>query len=207
MSEDEETKDRRPPASWAPDTDSTPGDARHIKAKICLVGEAAVGKTSLIRRFVLDEYDDRYLSTIGTKITKKEVGLSFAGFGRSFVELMVWDIMGQSGFRELLREAYFYGADGVLAVADVTRRDTLDSLPNWVDAVVRTRGQVPIVVALNKTDLGSEAAFGGTEAVAVTQASEADIFLTSARTGANVEEAFRRLATRIVDRLIPLTGA
>jgi small GTP-binding protein len=206
MSDRDDTGDHSPAAGWVWEAEPLPVDARHIKAKVCLVGDPAVGKTSLIRRFVLDTYDDKYLTTIGTKIYKKEVGLTFAGFGPSIVDLMVWDIMGQPAFRELLREAYFQGVDGILAVADVTRRDTLESLPTWIGAVVRTRGPVPIVVAANKADRSAEAAFGETDASRTTQAPEADIFLTSARTGANVEEAFRRLATRVVDRLVPLIG-
>ena len=206
MGENEGGKLPPPSAPWAAGTALPQSDPRRIKAKVCLVGDPSVGKSSLIRRFVLDQYEDHYLATIGTKVSKKEVGLSFAGFGESFVELMVWDIMGQPGFRELLAEAYFYGADGILAVADITRRESLDRLPGWIDAVVRTRGQVPIVVVANKADLEGQAAFGVPETASVTRASGADIFLASAKTGANVEAVFHRLATRIVDRLVPLSG-
>src|SRR5436309_15882399 len=96
---------------------------KHIKAKVCLVGETAVGKTSLVKRFVLDAFDDRYVATVGTKVTKKTVPVVWRG-APARMDLMVWDIMGEKGFRELLKEAYFHGAQGMLAVCDMRRKDT-----------------------------------------------------------------------------------
>ncbi|MDG6221373.1 MAG: ADP-ribosylation factor-like protein, partial [Candidatus Thermoplasmatota archaeon] len=96
------------------------------KRKFCLLGEGAVGKTSLIRRFVTDQFDDRYITTIGTKVTKKSLDLP-PGSGADRVEMMIWDIMGQQGYRTMLQESYFSGAAGALAICDVTRKDTLDT--------------------------------------------------------------------------------
>ncbi len=80
-----------------------------MKVKVCLIGEAAVGKTSLIRRFVLDNFDDKYIQTLGTKVSKKELASpSPDGSGDLKIDMTIWDIMGQKGFRELLKEAYFY---------------------------------------------------------------------------------------------------
>src|SRR5437660_12340143 len=92
---------------------------KHVKAKVCLVGDVAVGKTSLIRRFVQDEFDDRYIATVGTKVTKKSVDVTWKG-APAMLDMMVWDIMGEKGFRELLKEAYFDGAQGVDRTSDVT---------------------------------------------------------------------------------------
>ena len=83
--------------------------SKEIKTKVCLVGDNNVGKTSLIRRFVLDSFDDKYTSTIGTKVTKKEVNVKRDNGREVSLSMLVWDIMGQKGFRELLRESYFYG--------------------------------------------------------------------------------------------------
>ncbi|TLZ94344.1 MAG: hypothetical protein E6K04_01825, partial [Methanobacteriota archaeon] len=82
---------------------------KHVKAKVCLVGDVAVGKTSLIRRFVQDEFDDRYIATVGTKVTKKTVDVTWKG-APAMLDMMVWDIMGEKGFRALLRDAYFEGS-------------------------------------------------------------------------------------------------
>lgn len=173
---------------------------RRIKTKICLVGDPSVGKSSLIHRYVLDQFDDRYLSTLGTKISKKEVVVVDPQSGRPvLVTMIVWDIMGQIAFRELLREAYFHGAHGILAAADLTRRETLDGLPPWILTVERTVGKLPTVVAVNKADLSAGATYDRAEAIRVTRVPDSDLFFTSAKTGENVEEAFRRLAQKVAE--------
>ncbi len=171
-----------------------------LKAKVCLVGDNAVGKTSLVRRFVLDQFDDRYITTLGAKVMKKEVRLEDPKLGRPvIVDLTAWDIMGQPSFRELLREAYFSGAQGIMAVVDLTRRETLDNLPAWIDAVVRTVGPVPVVVAGNKADLTDQAKYGPDEIESVTRISASNRFLTSAKTGALVNATFERVASVVAE--------
>ncbi len=168
------------------------------------MGDHGVGKTSLIRRFVLDEFDDRYLTTLGTKVSKREILLPELAPPRGVVlDLLVWDIMGQGAFRELLRESYFYAARGVLAVLDVTRRETLESLGGWVNAVEHVVGKVPWVLAANKADLLGQAAFDPRDASDAAKAVRADIFPTSAKTGANVDAAFRHLSAKIAAHPIP----
>ena len=168
-----------------------------MKVKVCLVGEHAVGKTSLIKRYVLNEYDDRYIVTLGAKVSKKELALSPKGAGPVQMDMTVWDIMGSKGFRELLREAYFHGAQGILAVADITRYDTLEDLDSWVESVFRTVGEIPVTFAINKTDLKAQAAFGEEQVKQATEAFEAPYFYSSAKTGENVELVFRTLGEAI----------
>src|SRR5436309_15350406 len=106
---------------------ATYSPAKHVKAKACLVGDIGVGKTSLIRRFVLDTFDDRYIATIGTKVTKKSVPCTWRG-APATMDLVIWDIMGEKGFRELLKETYLHGAQAIFAVGDFTGTDTLEDL-------------------------------------------------------------------------------
>jgi len=169
-----------------------------MKAKICLVGEHAVGKTSLIRRYVLDEFDDRYIVTLGAKVSKKEMTLERTGEAPIQMDMTIWDIMGSKGFRELLREAYFHGAQGILAVCDLTRLDTLEDLDSWVESVFKTVGEVPVVFAINKADLKDQAAFGEDQVKQATEAFDAPFFYSSAKTGDNVEALFRALGETIV---------
>src|SRR5438046_10668908 len=101
-----------------------------------MAGEATVGKTSLIRRSVLDEYDDRYIATLGTKITKKVMSVQDPkGAGLVTVHAILWDIMGTPTLRDLLKEAYYHGAAGVFAVAGRTRKETRAALAAWARAV------------------------------------------------------------------------
>ena len=172
-------------------------EPRRIKSKVCLVGEHAVGKTSLIRRYVLDEFDDRYIVTLGAKVSKKEMQLTTPDGVPVHMDMTIWDIMGSKGFRELLREAYFHGAQGILAVCDITRYETLEDLDSWVESVFRTVGEVPVVFEVNKCDLKDQAAFGEEQIKSAVEGFESTWYYASARSGENVEALFRGLATII----------
>lgn len=175
-----------------------------LKAKVCLVGEEGVGKTSLIRRYVLNMFDDLYIRTIGTKVSKKSVDLLRPDVGPVRVEMMVWDIMGSHDVMALLRDEYFQGAMGAVAVADLTRRSTFDELPGWTEGLERVAGELPLVVAVNKADRAAEADLEPEEIVRAARGLGADYLMTSAKTGENVEEAFRRLGHLVAgDRLEP----
>jgi small GTP-binding protein len=173
-------------------------DIEIMKAKICLVGEAAVGKTSLIRRYVLDVFEDLYIATLGAKVTKKGVLLPGRNEGSDIkVNLMIWDIMGEKGFRELLKEAYFHGAQGILAVCDVTRKDTLIELKNWIEAVTKVTGDVPTRFVANKTDLKGDAQFGEEDVRELSEEMGSSYLMTSARTGDGVENTFEEIVRLI----------
>ncbi len=172
-----------------------------MKAKVCLVGEAAVGKTSLVRRFVLDEFNDRYVTTLGAKVSKKEMAFD-VGERRAQMDMTIWDIMGEKGFRDLLKDAYFSGARGILAVCDLTRYSTLKELDEWVTSVFRVAGGMPVVYAVNKVDLGDEVLllYGEKEIAEHARAFNAPWFRTSAKTGEGVEAAFRALGEALAAR-------
>jgi small GTP-binding protein len=162
-----------------------------------MVGEEGVGKSSLVRRFVYDEFDDRYLPTLGAKVSKKIIGCSIGGRTSEAV-LNIWDIMGTPSFRELLREAYFESTQGILAVADVSRPPTIQALRGWVSSVRGVAGPIPAVVLANKADLVPES-----QPVAGMMEHLADEIgpawlPTSAKTGRNVEQAFESLVGLIL---------
>ena len=178
-------------------------EPHRMMAKAVLVGDKAVGKTSLIRRYVLDQFDDRYLLTLGAKVTKKveEVQIPERSM-RVTLELNVWDIMGQAGFRELAKEAYFHGARGILAVVDLTRKSTLESIGDWIDAVQDVTGPIPQVLMANKHDLAELATISTSEVADAARRLGCASFPTSAKTGEHVEAAFRRLADLIARRYL-----
>ena len=167
-----------------------------MKVKVCFIGDAGVGKTSLIKRFVLDVFDDRYIATIGTKVTKKIVEVEGEG-GQVKVMMLIWDIMGQKGFRELLREAYFFGAHGAIAVCDLTNRETLEELRYWIKALTDVAGDVPVVFAGNKADLEGEVVVKEADLKELADKYGGKAFLTSAKTGQNVEKVFEALGEAI----------
>ena len=178
-------------------------ETRRMKTKVCLVGEAAVGKTSLVRRYVLDQFEDKYITTLGAKVSKKELAFDLPDKDvRVQMDMTIWDIMGEKGFRELLKDAYFYGANGILAVADLTRRKTLDELDDWVDGVMRVCGRVPTVIAVNKADLVNQAQFDEKQVDQFAKAFDSQYVYTSAKTGQNVEEGFRLLGEAILGDIL-----
>src|SRR5437763_16639186 len=150
--------------------------------------------------------DERYILTIGGAVPNKGVQVSFAPQRLQLqVDMMIWDIMGEKGFRELLKDAYFYGANGILAVADLTRRRTLDDLDDWIDSVEQVVGKVPILIAVNKADLASNARFRERGVAEFAKAYGADFFLTSAKSGDQVETAFARLGALVVEHQLHAT--
>ncbi len=174
---------------------------KHFKAKICLFGEPAVGKTSLIRRYVYNMFDDRYLITIGTKVTKKTVEMEING-EEIKVELLIWDIVGHQSFRNLLKEAYFFGAQGLIGVADITAKQTLLALDDWLGSIksVVDISSVPIVFVANKIDL-EEKEFGEEDIKEVAEKYNAEKYIfTSAKDGTNVNDVFECIARKIVEK-------
>ncbi len=176
------------------------------KVKVCLVGDEAVGKTSLIRRFVLDQFVDRYVITVGAKVVSKEFRFSPPGGGEEIsVSMLIWDIMGQRGVEELLKEAYFYNAKGVLAVCDLTRPETLKNLKDWLSSVRSVTGPVPCIVLANKVDLKEKVAISDANLKDVCEGMNTPYLKTSARTGENVEVAFNWLIRGVHERTVQLS--
>lgn len=169
-----------------------------VKLKICLAGAEGVGKTSLIQRFVYDAFDDRYLTTMGAKVTKKELQAAGPDDKRRSVVLLIWDIMGEEGFRELLREAYFDGAKGILAVCDLTRPESLADLEGWKNAIEKVAGRIPAFVLANKADLSGKARLRRRDVEAHCRDWGWPYLFTSAKTGENVEKAFAGLTPLVL---------
>ncbi|MDH7508087.1 MAG: Rab family GTPase [Methanomassiliicoccales archaeon] len=159
--------------------------------KICLLGDGGVGKTSLVRRFVYDFFSDEYITSFGTKVTKKVLDL-----GEVELTLMIWDILGQKTHRTL-HHAYYKGANGALLVCDLTREETIRNLVEWRDDFFRVVGSVPVLAIANKNDLENQVSD-------VTLAEIANVLgqgfvKTSAKTGEGVQEAFIRLGKALME--------
>jgi small GTP-binding protein len=159
-----------------------------LTKKICLLGEFAIGKTSLTSRFVRQTFSDQYLTTVGVKIDSKLIALPKL----EPVKLVIWDIAG-SDTTSTVDKNYIRGTAAVLLVADGCRKTTLDSAINLKDFVHDQVGECPIVIAVNKVDLLSD--WEVTEAdIAALQDTGLHVYKTSAKTAENVEAAFQKLA-------------
>ena len=178
-------------------------ESKTYKFKICLVGEEGVGKTSLIHRFVSGAFDESYIRTLGAVVSKKTVSLGTLEGRPVQVDMMILDIMGKRTFLQLFKEAYFHGAKGILAVFDVTRKPSLRDLTKWIDGVRDSVGPIPVYALGNKVDLKERRETTEEEATEGLRSYECPIMYTSAKTGANVEQAFQGLAKTIVETGVP----
>ena len=165
-------------------------EIREVIKKICLLGDPAVGKTSLIRRYVFDMFDDKYITTIGTKVTKKTVMVAPTGTASGVkITLLIWDILGQREYQRL-HPVYYQGAEGALIVCDSTRKETIGSLSTWVTSFKNVVGPVPVVFLMKKSDLVDPEKFDRTEIEGLCKQHNAPYLPTSAKSGLNVEKAF-----------------
>jgi small GTP-binding protein len=170
---------------------------KEVKRKICMIGDWGVGKTSLIRKFVLDQFDDKYIATFGTKVTKKRIKFKKGDDQIIDMNLMIWDIMGQKEFKKIQLNAY-RGTHAALVVCDITRKDTLNNLTKWREDIVKISGEIPVIIMANKVDLKGEAEFSPNELSTVADEFQVPYFLTSAKTGLNVEAAFTELGKQLI---------
>lgn len=163
--------------------------------KIIIVGDAAVGKTSLVRGFIKEKFRSDYLPTLGVDIYYKQLTVN-----SKLVDLSIWDIAGQKGW-EIMHKNYFKGADGCIAVFDLTRNRTLENLNSWILRVKEySKPDLPFVILGNKSDLKIAVEIKNSNIEKITKETSYPYFETSAKTGLNVEEAFTTLVTLILNK-------
>lgn len=162
-----------------------------IQKKICMLGSFAVGKTSLVARYVHSAFSDKYLTTIGVKIDRKEVDVD----GQD-VNLMLWDIHGEDEFQKV-RASYLRGSAGYFLVIDGTRGETLDTALQLHELAVSAVGDRPFIVLLNKCDIEDQWSLDMTRIEELVEKGWT-IRKTSAKESNNVEESFEELARKIL---------
>ncbi len=162
-----------------------------IQKKVSMLGDFAVGKTSLVRRYVEDRFDDKYLSTIGVKVSRKVVSI-----GENDLHLLLWDLAGGDDFRHM-GASYLRGSAAALIVCDLTRPETLDVCKEYIDQLASISPQASSVLVGNKSDLVNERTIDDQALIQVASTYNIPSILTSAKTGESVEEAFKILAEQI----------
>ncbi len=169
-----------------------------IRRKIILAGDGGTGKTSLIKRFVDNTFDEKYIHTIGTNVSKKVITFKKEKID---LRLMIWDVQGQ---KNKYIESLFSGAKGAMLVCDVTRIETLEHLDDWLFAIYDQCGFIPVIILGNKSDLSERALFGEDELRILVNKikgkvkSNASSLMTSAKTGQGVVEAFQDIGRQVI---------
>ena len=165
----------------------------HKTMKVLCLGDGAVGKTSLIRRFAQNKFEKSYLETLGVDITDKIVSVS-----NKNLKMVIWDMAGQDRYKNY-RSAFYQGTEALIVVADVTNPTTFDNLQIWKKEIDQYLGvQLPTIFLANKCDLKEQRRVMDKEVLQVGKLldlSKEQIFETSALEGLNVTDAFNKLAT------------
>lgn len=173
-----------------------------ISKKICMIGDFGVGKTSLIRRFVDRQFSDDYLSTVGVKISRKIVELTGVKQQEKLnLQLLIWDLEGHTKFKAIA-PSYLQGSSGAIIVADVSRIETLERLPEHIKLFLSINPKSSFIIALNKSDLIDEEKL--LKLIELVQLQEgvnkvSVIYQTSAKTGLSVDEIFQKLAYKSIE--------
>jgi len=172
-----------------------------MRKKICLLGDPAVGKSSLIRKFVYNQFSEVYVSTIGTEVTKKDVMIDFHDSSQEpkkyDITLAIWDIIGQKEYRSLISR-FYKNANGALVVCDISRDETFQNIREWISSLFGAIGKVPVIFVGNKFDLIDKNTFNSDDLIDISCRYGAPWITTSAKDGENVEIAFAKLAELMV---------
>jgi len=159
--------------------------------KVIVIGDPSVGKTSLLTKFAKNQFEEKYLPTVGVNIVKETIELKDTN---ATISLMFWDVAGQPQFY-MLHRPYFNGADGMILVFDITRSSTFSNINNWYNSAVKYGlSGIPRILIGNKVDLKDERKIILPMAEHLSEKLNAPYFETSALTGETVKEVFQKIA-------------
>ena len=160
--------------------------------KIILIGNFSVGKTSLIRRYVDNSFDDKYISTIGVKISKKSISIE-----DEEMLLLVWDIEGALDKVRRVNKTYIKGAHAAIIVTDVTSEEIEETINIHLNDLYDVTGEIPVMIAFNKIDKNENFQMDITS-LQNNYPSLIGSCLTSAKNSLNVNTLFKLLANELV---------
>ena len=174
-------------------------DSYKLKVKICLAGDSAVGKTSLVRRYVMDIFDDSYISTLGTKISKKRIIVKKVDQNFNLT-LSIWDVLGQQKLIASQAMA-FEGAKGYMVVCDFTRKETLENIEKWIANIKKVTGDIPGLILVNKSDQTNQYQIAEDDIKEISLKYNIPYFITSAKEGDNVISPFFTIGKLIIEKI------
>ena len=165
----------------------------HYIFKVIVIGDGKVGKTSIIRRYVHEQFDPKYKKTIGVAHAVKRLSIN-----ESEVTLTLWDTGGQELF-DCVRPQYYRGSNGVLVVYDVTNQESFDHLDKWIKDLSDQCGKIPIILVANKIDLTNKNVIPREEGERYALKKSLTFYETSAKTGKMVIDVLEELARLMLE--------
>jgi len=181
---------------------SDASDTPDYLLKIVIVGDSGVGKSNIMSRFTNDTFEESSKTTIGVAFATKNMAVETSSDStkdcKKQVKLQVWDTAGQERYRAL-SSAYYRGAQGALVVYDITSRESLDSIPKWLEEIDKYCTQDVVVTLVgNKLDLSENRCVSVEEGKKVAARENMFFIETSAKDATNIEKAFTHLIKEII---------
>ncbi|XP_050402655.1 ras-related protein Rab-23 [Patella vulgata] len=166
-----------------------------IAIKVVVVGNGAVGKSSMIQRYCKGIFTKDYKKTIGVDFLERQIEVN-----NEDVRLMLWDTAGQEEF-DAITKAYYRGAQGCVLAFSTVDRDSFEAIETWKKKVEDEVGQINMVIVQNKIDLIDEAVVHSDEAEALAKKLRLRFYRTSVKENLNVDEVFRYLSEKYLEEL------
>ena len=163
------------------------------KYKVILLGDAGVGKTSIVRRQTTGNFDFKMAPTVGASHIKTTISI-----GEKKVDLLLWDTAGQEQFSSLV-PMYSRGAHACILVASIVNPDSCDHLLTWLERLNQKDTKIPVVVAINKSDLSEGAPITFDEVKEKYSQCLPIFFFVSAKTGDCIQQLFQQVATDVMN--------
>ncbi|MBN2089161.1 GTP-binding protein [candidate division KSB1 bacterium] len=169
-----------------------------IRKKICILGSFGVGKTSLVRQFIFKKFDEQYLSTIGVQITQKDLEILSPATQKSiYIKLILWDLAHIEQYDKVI-ENYFRGANGAIIIFDMTRMQTFSDIERYLSLFLKVNPESKLILVANKCDLVEKDVINLEQLLHFGKLYRAPHFLTSAKTGENVDQVFTKMANLLL---------
>lgn len=165
--------------------------------KIVIIGEPAVGKTSLVKKYISSSTISDYRASIGTNISIKETNINYNSKSTK-VSIQLWDIAGQERWTQM-RHMYYRGSHGAFIVADMTRRNTFEHIETfWYPDIIKYCEGIPIILLANKSDLKENITEKELD-ILKKKINAKSLLITSVKSGDNIEKAFKLIAEYAID--------
>jgi len=174
---------------------------RHIRPdvefKLMMLGDSGVGKTAILRRYCDDNFDAKWINTIGIDFKMKNVEIE-----DKRVRLQIWDTAGQERF-QAMAHSFYRGAAGILLVYDITNLDSFEHVEKWMNSI-KTHGSDDVIVTLigNKSDIIAHRNVSISKGQELAKQYKVDFFETSAKTTENIDDAFSNLSAKVFKKQI-----
>jgi small GTP-binding protein len=172
-----------------------------FKFRVVLLGEATVGKTSLLRRYTENVFEEEYKQTLGTTFATKEVEVKTEDGSVRGVKLSIWDMGGQSTYRELRRQ-YMKGSSSAIIVFDVTKPESFMAMNNWFESFREVCPDAPIFICANKIDLVDKRMVPQEPGMMLRDWFQSEYYETSAKDGTKVTDVFERCAAVVLEKSV-----